>query len=106
MTEHLKQLAELAQRINPMDKAPIKWFDCETDGDFVIEHDDDRKFIAAASPDVVLGLIAQIEQLKAELEAEQALCAMQKSMVRGLLERRRLDEESMKAADGKGYVFP
>jgi hypothetical protein len=51
-------------------------------------------------------LRAEVERLKESLEAEQVLCAMRKGMVDGLIERRRLDKESMKAADGKGYVFP
>ena len=51
-------------------------------------------------------LVAEVERLKESMLAEQALSAMRKGMVDGLLERRRLDEDAVKAADGKGYVFP
>jgi hypothetical protein len=56
--------------------------------------------------DALAQVCAEVEQLEARLEAEQALSAMRKGMVDGLIERRRLDAESMKAADGKGYVSP
>ncbi len=58
---NLKELALAAQRSCALTEKPIPWFDYETDGDFGVEDADDRRYIAAASPDVVLELIRRLE---------------------------------------------
>ena len=69
MTDH-NELRKLAEAANEIDS--VNWWDADNRDHLPSFSRDDRAYIAAASPDVFLGLLDERDQLRAEVDRQKA----------------------------------